>query len=78
MTAGQQKEIAAGPRVTAVVVRAGAFEAQIGSDKGIVIQSVGPQGGRQKVITLTANEAGQLLALVAHGREVLEEMARKA
>lgn len=71
------KQLPASPHVTAVVVVSGKYEAQIGTDKGIVIQKIGPQNGRSKVIELTASEATQLLDLVAHGREVLRDMDRQ-
>ena len=63
--------------MTAVVVRSGNFEAQIGADSGLVISHVGPQGGRHKQITLTASEAGELLDLIAHGRASLQAMTDK-
>lgn len=69
------KQLNRPPRVTAVVVRSGRFEAQIGADSGMVISSVGPQGGRHKSLTLSASEAGELLELVAHGRASLIAMA---
>lgn len=74
----QQKQLARAPHVTAVVVRSGSFEAQIGADSGIVISHVGPQGGRYKELTLTASEAGALLDLVAHGRAALQGMVDAA
>lgn len=70
-----QKTIAAAPRVTAVVVSSGKFEATIRSDRGIEIVKVGPQGGRNSVLVLNAAEAESLLTLVAHGRQVIEGMS---
>lgn len=73
-----QKAIGRAPHVTAVVVRSGSFEAQIGADKGIVISHVGPQGGRHKQIELSAAEATELLDLIAHGRASLLAMSDAA
>lgn len=73
-----QKQLARSPHVTAIVVRNGTFEAQIGADSGIVISHVGPQGGRHKTLTLSASEAGALLDLVAHGRAALQGMVEAA
>lgn len=69
------RAIAAPPRVTAVVVRSGSFEATIGTDKGISISRVGPRDGRQHIATLTASEASSLLGLVEHGRAALVSMS---
>lgn len=69
-----QKAIAAPPRLTAVVMRSGDFEATISGSR-LTLTRVGIRDGRTKLFDLDAAQAQSVLDLVAAGRHALEDMA---
>ncbi len=70
-----QKAIQAPPRLTAVVMRSGDFEATI-SGQRLTLTKVGIRDGRTKLFDLNVAEAQAVLDLVAAGRRALEDMAQ--
>lgn len=68
-----QKQIPPPPRMTAVVLSSGDYEATISRGR-IAVSTIGTRGGRKPLFELEEPEASRLLDLIAAGRQTLERM----
>lgn len=71
-----QKQLNGAPRVTALVLRSGDYEATISGDH-LTVSSVGIRDGRTKMFSLDEPNARQVLDLVEAARKALLDMASR-